>query len=268
MKNNRLLNLEAGRNFRELGGYQTKDGNTIKYHKIIRSASLGQLTDHDLNFLTDYGLKYDIDFRSADEQQKVPDRVPEHVEYLFDPVFGVDLTQASKFDDQEKAATPDHNIEGLADIPSDGHENMCNTYRELIHLDSAKKAYRIFFDKLLENNQADQVLLFHCTAGKDRTGMGAVFFMTALGVDRQTILNDYLMTNEVTKDFVEEQLQPFTNNPLMYDSVKALMQVSPDYLKAADEEVKKEAGSWINYLQTQIKVTDQEIADLKKIYLQ
>ncbi|MBA1395289.1 tyrosine-protein phosphatase, partial [Lactobacillus sp. XV13L] len=131
--------------------------------------------------LSDYGVRYDIDFRSADEQYKVPDRLTKKAEYIFDPVFGVDLTQSSKFDEQEKEAASAQKIEGMDEIPNNGYENMCNTYGELIQLESAKKAYRIFFDKLLANDQDQQALLFHCTAGKDRTGMGAVFFLTALG---------------------------------------------------------------------------------------
>lgn len=268
MENKRLLNLEGGRNFRELGGYPTQDGRVIKTHKVIRSATLGQLTDKDLQYLSDYGIRYDIDFRSIDEQQAVADRVPPKAKYVFDPVFSVDLTQSSKFDEQEKASQPQHNIEGLTDIPQDGHDNMCATYRELIHSDSAKKAYRIFFDYLLANEKDQQAVLFHCTAGKDRTGMGAVFLMTALGVDQKTIVDDYLLTNTVLEDYITEQLQPFSNDPELYQSVKSLMQVSHDYLSAADEEVKKESGNWLNYVQNEIKVTPQEIADLKKIYLQ
>lgn len=268
MENKRLLNLEGGRNFRELGGYQTQDGKIIKTHKIIRSATLGQLTDKTLQYLSDYGIHYDIDFRSVEEQQAIADRVPPTAKYVFDPVFGVNLTQSSKFDEQEKATQSQHNIEGLNDIPKNGHDKMCATYRELIHSDSAKKAYRIFFDYLLANDKDHQAVLFHCTAGKDRTGMGAVFLMTALGVDQKTIINDYLLTNNVLENYINEQLKAFNNDLQLYQSAKSLMQVSRDYMSAADEEVKKEAGNWLNYVQNEIKVTTKEIADLKKIYLQ
>ena len=76
-----------------------------------------------------------------------------------------------------------------------------------------------------------------------------------------------ILTNTVLEDYINEQLQPFNNDPELYQSVKSLMQVSHDYLSAADEEIKKESGNWLNYVQNEIKVTPQEIADLKKIYL-
>lgn len=273
MENERLLKIESGINFRELGGYTTPSGQTVKFHKVLRTASLGHLSANDLTYLDDYGVRYDIDFRSRDEQQQIPDRIPPHAEYLFDPIFGVDLTQASKFDKQDEANTPkqpDHDIEGMDEIPLNGYEKMLETYRDLINLDSAKTAYRRFFDKLLENEQDNQSVLFHCTAGKDRTGISSVFLLTALGVDRATIIQDYLLTNQTSKSFIDGQLQKAQASqvaPATLDSIRALLSVSTDYLQAADEAVQLQAGTWANYLRTELKVTPDQIHDLKRIYL-
>ncbi len=88
----RILPLEKGHNFRELGGYQTKDGRTLKWHKVLRSASLAHLTPHDLAYLTDYGVRYDVDFRSPEETAKSPDKVPANAIYESLPVFKIDET--------------------------------------------------------------------------------------------------------------------------------------------------------------------------------
>ncbi|NVY96419.1 tyrosine-protein phosphatase [Lactobacillus sp. DCY120] len=272
MESKQTLKLEAGINFRELGGYQTQTGQKIKSHKLVRSASLGHLSPADLDFLNNYQIAYDIDFRSSEESQQVPDRVPDSAEYVFNPVFREDLTQASKFADDQPEEQPEHDIEGMSKVPLNGHRQMIQTYRELITNSSAQKAYRTFFDKLLANDQEGHALLFHCTAGKDRTGMGAIFILTALGVDRETIVQDYLLTNTTSKPFINETLQKLStvNNvsDQMYDSVKSLLTVHEEYLQAADEEVQKMSGSWFNYLQKVLKVDDAQIAQLRSIYLE
>ena len=91
-----VLNIKNGLNFRDLGGYKTKSGQVIKSRKIIRSARLSELSDDDLQYLTDYGLTTDIDFRSPEEQAAEPDRYPENTTYHFVPVFPTDETKSSE----------------------------------------------------------------------------------------------------------------------------------------------------------------------------
>lgn len=269
MDQKQLLDISSGNNFRELGGYPTKDGHHLKSHKLIRSGSLGSLNQRDLDYLDAYGVRFDIDFRSADEQAKVPDHVPAQAKYVFDPVFKVDLTQASKFsaDEEDKSALEK---EALSEIPENGHANMLDTYQDIINLDSAKKAYRLFFEQLLANDQANETLLFHCTAGKDRTGIGAALLLSALNVDSEIIIKDYLFTNVASKTYIDQQLADLKEqglNPKQLISAKALLTVSPDYLRIADAEIKKAAGSWLNFIQTELHVSDHDLQDLRKIYL-
>lgn len=180
----RILDLEAGINFRELGGYQTTSGQSVKYHKVLRSAGLGDLTNNDIKYLKDYGVKTDIDFRSQDEIDKKPDRVPGGAKYVSLPVFVEDQTEASKIGDR---VVPEIDFD-----PHDGYNHMLDVYRNMVEEDQARGAYRKFFDELLGNEKDHDVVLFHCTAGKDRTGMGAVFFLYSLGVPLPTIKQDYL----------------------------------------------------------------------------
>lgn len=85
MTNNRIIAVTGGLNFRELGGYPTIDGHTVKWHKLIRTAGLADLTPADQQHLTDYGVVADVDFRSKDEQLQSPDKVPTGVNYHFSP---------------------------------------------------------------------------------------------------------------------------------------------------------------------------------------
>jgi len=259
-KTHRILNLENGRNFRELGGYKTTDGKTIKYHKAIRSAGLGDLSDKDVNFLGDYGLKTDIDFRSVDEAAKKPDRMPEGTKYVPLPVFKEDETEASKI---QETSIPD-----LDYVPIDGYNHMLEAYLDMVNGEQAKSAYQNFFGELLANSNDNEVLLFHCSAGKDRTGMGAFFLMSALGVPMTTIKDDYLLTNKASKSFIDNLLsQVLEHEPALVDTIKALMTVNINYLDTAEEAIKKTSGSIDNYIREELKVSDNDIKDLKKIYL-
>lgn len=91
-----VLDIKNGLNFRDLGGYKTKSGQLVKPQKVIRSAKLSELSDQDLQYLSDYGLIADVDFRSPEEQAAEPDRYPEHATYHFVPVFPTDETKSSE----------------------------------------------------------------------------------------------------------------------------------------------------------------------------
>lgn len=259
-KTHRILNLENGRNFRELGGYKTLDGKTIKYHKAIRSAGLGDLSDKDINFLGNYGLKTDIDFRSIDEAAKKPDKTPKGTKYVSLPVFKEDETEASKI---QGTSIPD-----LDYVPIDGYNHMLDAYLDMVNGDQAKLAYQSFFNELLTNSNDDEVLLFHCSAGKDRTGMGAFFLMSALNVPMTTIKDDYLLTNKASKSFIDNLLkQVVEHEPTLVDTIKALMTVNINYLETAQKAIEETSGSIDNYIREELKVSDHDVSDLKKIYL-
>ena len=257
-----LLNIHHGFNFRDLGGYQTEAGQTIRAHKVIRSAKLDQLSDRDLNYLANYGMRYDVDFRSPEEQAKEPDRLPDVASYYFVPVFPVDETEVSK--------APENIYEKFGGSPTAGFENMIETYRDIVNLDSAQKAYRQFFDLLLENEPDDQALLFHCSAGKDRTGMGAVYLLSALGVDAHTIRQDYLAANDYIQQPLEEMLARVTaegGNDNLMQSMRDLWTVNAAYLDSALQTINHEYGGMADYLQNTLKLTPAQQKDLRTLYL-
>lgn len=256
----RLLNIQQGSNFRELGGYQTQDNRRIKYHKIIRSGNLANLTDADLNYLTDYGVIQSIDFRSPQEQKEAPDRLAPEMSYMFDPVFNVDETNSTRNEEEFR--------QRLQDKPGLGHEEMLAAYHHLITDTHPQKAYNKFFEGLLTNTQDNQAVLFHCTAGKDRTGIGAYLFLRALGVDQQTAEQDYLLTNDVIKSEVDALIAGLqTDNQNLIDSMRSLQSVKEDYLLLAQKEIREMSGNIDNYLNEVIGLDKHDLADLKKIYL-
>lgn len=262
MANQRILTMQKGINFRELGGYATKDGQTLKWQKVIRTGSLSSLTPADQQFLDEYGVRYDIDFRSPQEVLDEPDRIPGNAKYLYAPVFNVDETRNSDGTDKMTANLEKH--------PDSGFKHMLKVYRMIVTEQHAKDEYRRFFDMLLANDQPNDVLLFHCTAGKDRTGMAAIYLLTALGVDFPTIRQDYLLTNDASIDRINGAVNDARAQGASaetVESLRALWSVDDAYLDAAMTEIKRQSGNLEHYLRTELKLTKTEISDLRKLYL-
>lgn len=158
-----LLDVKGGRNFRELGGYQTVSGKKIKMHKLIRSGHLADLLKEDQEYLRRYGLKYDIDLRTSFERNKQPDRKIAGVEYFADPVFDEDLTNSTMSISDMARESQD---------PGWGYQRMLWAYKNMATGKNANKAYQHLFEVLLANEKDGESVLFHCTAGKDRTVSG------------------------------------------------------------------------------------------------
>lgn len=261
--NNQLIGITSGRNFRELGGYETLSGKKIKMHKLLRTGNLADLSPFDLDFLRDYGVKYVVDFRSQAEVDKQPDRVPEGAEYDYDPVFSEDLTNSSKsINDLDNQSKND------ADF---GFNHMLYAYEDMIRSDSAQKAYRKLFEILLKNKNDGDSVIFHCTAGKDRTGFGALLVLTALGVPLRTIKQDYLLTNITTKDFVDGMIKrekELGKNDNTLQSIRDIQSVHPEYIDHAVKVMTDDYGSINNYLRDVMKLSSADIMELRRLYLE
>jgi protein-tyrosine phosphatase len=259
---NQLIGIKSGRNFRELGGYQSMSGKTVKYHKLLRTGHLADLNKQDQQFLVDYGVKYDLDFRSKQETKNQPDRVPAGVKYEFDPVFSSDLTNSSRsLDDLEVIAKTE---------PEFGFNHMFYAYEDMIESVSARKAYRRFFEVALANKGENEALLFHCTAGKDRTGFASLLILTALGVPLKVIRQDYLLTNVTTKDFVDGLIaeeKAKGKRPGVIRSIRDIQSVHPEYFDHAIEVMNDRYGSVNNYLRDIMHLSAGDIIDLRRIYL-
>lgn len=261
MEYERLLPIQHGNNFRDLGGYATDDGHTIKWGRLIRSGHLNTLDQQDLVTLNHLNIKYDLDFRAPDEITAQPDRVPAGATHKALPVFQTDETDASHSQEQIMA--------DYSDRPDAGYEHMLTVYHDMVTTDQAKQSYQTFFDQLLGNSDHTAVL-FHCTAGKDRTGMGAAFLLSALNVDRPTIIRDYLLTNSVTKKYVDGRIKKMKQSGLPDAFTKnmfALSTVSPDYINTALQEIDSQYGDVKNYLHSYLGISDEQMKDLQKLYL-
>jgi len=184
----RRIPMDNCPNLRHLGGYQSRTGGKIKDHTLFRSGTLAELTDQDLQRLEALNLAVIVDFRRKSEIANNPNRLPE----------GLLNCQ------RQLNISPGSLVEAFA------HQSAEHMYSHMQQINQSlaleqRSAYSAFFDELLNLNGGG--LLFHCTAGKDRTGFAAALIMMALEIPRQTILEDYLLTGQY---FVaEEQAKTF-----------------------------------------------------------
>lgn len=260
MANQRLLDIQDGRNFRDLGGYETLNGHHVKWHRLIRSGSLAHLNDHDLNTLDHIPVSIDMDLRAPEEVAKAPDKLPESAKYYHLPVFKSDETDASHSDEE---------IRSRILKPGNGYRHMIEVYQRMVKVDTAKAAYQKMFELLLAN-EPGQAALFHCTAGKDRTGMAAYLILSALQVPEQVILQDYLLTNKATQDFREHWLQALRErgeSEVVIENSEALGSVSPDYLDQAISLINHNYGNVENYLQEHLELSPSDLKTFRQLYL-
>ena len=255
MTGQRLLDIQDGHNFRDLGGYETKDGRHVKWHRLIRSGSLAHL-----NTLAAIPVTIDIDLRAPEEVKQAPDKLPQTASYYHLPVFKSDETDASHSDEE---------IMSRILKPGNGYQHMLDVYRRMVEVPTAKAAYQRMFELLLSNNPA-QASLFHCTAGKDRTGMAAYLILSALQVPEETILKDYLLTNKATQSFREQWLQTLRDkgeSEVVVENRRALGSVSVDYLNQAIDLINTNYGNVQNYLTEYFDLSPNDLKQLQQLYL-
>lgn len=262
MVHERIIPLFNTHNFRDLGGYQTTDGQTVKWGQIFRSDKLSLLSTDDQKQLTGLNIHTDIDLRSAEETSAAPDLLPHQIKYLANPVFQRDVTDSSK------------SVGGLSEElhtdPQAGRKHMQEVYHDMMSSPHAANAFRIIFEQLL-TVPADQGILFHCTAGKDRTGMSAYLVLRALGVSPEDAKKDYLLTNTALKNFLNGRramLRAANYSATLIDNYTALWTADPSYLAAARQTIKNQYGGINHYLHQALQLTDNDLKDLRQLYLE
>ena len=244
-----LLRLASADNFRDVAGpgYPTRDGGQVRRGVFYRSNEL-QLTEDDATSLAGLGIRVIHDLRGRLEVDAHPDvAVPgatwEHVE-----IIGI----------------PTEMVEGLADSAA-AHRVMREVYDGFVRSPGSRTAYARLLTSLATG---DLPQLFHCTAGKDRTGWAAALLLEIAGVDRATILADYLLTNEVSSATREKYLA-LIGEHLGADKVavyEPTMVVEEEYLRAAYDALDADYGSVDGYLRDGLGLSG-EVLDLLRIRL-
>lgn len=230
----RFVPLEGSINFRDFGGYVTEDGQLVKRNLLYRSGALANLTADAHEAFSRLGIDVICDLRRDEEVERSP--TPTHPP--FDCRRHIPINPGST---GMLAAS----LEDRSQSERDRVQFMVDLTRELArdHHDE----YRELFSCLLE---VDGAFLLHCSAGKDRTGFGAALILSALGVPEETIVTDYLLTNQANclRAYMAPRMQAFYGYEIDAGSIEAVAGVREDYIRAALDEVSKAHGSVDRYL--------------------
>jgi protein-tyrosine phosphatase len=241
----RSLGLTGASNFRDLGGYAGLDGRTVRWRRLFRSDHLAGLTSQDHAAVSALGVTRAFDFRGVAERAAVPYAVPGVDSHS----LAIEPTLLHHMQDRLRAGHPlnEPDMVGL----------MQDTYRAFVHHNSPRFAE--LFSHLLA---ADTPLVFHCTAGKDRTGFAAALILLALGVPRPVVMQDYLLTNTLFRVPSAQQ------NWAPPEALAVLWRVQADFLDSALHAVEADYGDVPRYLETALGVGAPEQARLERLYLE
>lgn len=237
------LPMAGGYNIRDLGGFRGAGGKRVAWGTFFRADDMAHLSDEDVAYLGSIPITTVFDFRTHKEAEAAPDRLPATVKNVVHRPLAPGNVAPGEIQ---------HGKFGAYD---DTDAFMRVVYRELVSDTGINAVYREFFR--LAQNKNDLPILFHCTAGKDRTGMAAAFLLFTLGVDRDTIIQDYMDSNT----FLAGKYTLLTkDNP----QLAVLYSVRPDYLQTGIDAMEKTHGTVENYL---TRVLGADIEGMRSRYL-
>ena len=259
----RILPLAGGRNFRDLGGYQAKDGRYVQWGSLYRSGLMGDLTDPDIGYLNSLGIRLVCDLRSEQERRAVPTKMSpsENLEIKsFNYEMGAMMRQLFAARNRQQAI----NI-------------FASAYVEMT--DFLAPNYTHMFENLITLRAP---LAVNCTAGKDRTGVAAALILSALGVSRDDVIADYALSEQYvpasfylsqirtpqagSESGMSDQERKFMGQ-LPDDVLLVIMGSEPAVMEQALARIDKDFGGPINLIKQKFGVSDQGIAIMRQYYL-
>ncbi|PLW69703.1 tyrosine-protein phosphatase [Pseudohalioglobus lutimaris] len=256
----RLLPLRHAANARDLGGYANAEGRTVKWGMLYRSDSIANLDARDLGVLHELQLSVVTDFRSVQEREGARDRLPQQ-----DPAI-VYRTVAVNNPGLDVAELGRRVYAG--DITND--ELLALLDRRAYVTDPAlRAAWGNWLRSLGEPGALPQ--LFHCTAGKDRTGFAAAIVLLALGVPRESVMDDFLLSNHFLSARIEEgvaRIQANTNGGLDPDVLAQVIGVSASSLEDALTEMALRYGSVDGYIRDGLGIDEATRVRLQQVLLE
>lgn len=253
-------------NARELGGYVLPDGRRVRKGLLLRGGSLFAASWEDLQKLRyDYELAVDFDFRTEAEVQLAPDRMSSGARYIWLPAIDPQT---------ETIDTKSLPKEAFTDLKNWLLNNSCSPkvqlvashlYTDMVTNEYTQLQYAAFLETIVQTPKG--AIYWHCSQGKDRTGLGAAFLLCALGADRKLILEDYAISMEFYRAEVEEMYARVATEEER-QVILTFIGVNQRYFEDALDLIDEQYGSLENYLRGPLCLTDEDFAILRKRYLE
>ena len=253
------LDFAGGTNFRELGGYEADEGKHVKWGQIWRGIPTCKLTgEADRAKLDALGLRLILDLRSTEEARREPDYVPD----------GARLVQICGLcaEDGHEIAFAPGDIDRLMASAPEGYDVPRVMYRRML---TGNKAFKELFRAL---EAGETPILFHCSAGKDRTGVAAMLILLALGASDETICADFAQTNVCRRAEIEAVMQEHADeiaaDPSCRNHYYRMAGVEPELAPFVLDTIRSQFGSAENYLEAEYGLTPARLMRLRRMYLE
>lgn len=235
--------VEGAVNLRDLGGLRTRDGATIRPRRLLRSGLMHAITQSGLATLREtLGIRTVIDFRDAGEREQ--DGLVDWARHGVTALHLPPLSEAA-FAAQQRAVSGEQAAAWMASGPGGGLDRAL--YRDLVTGDTGRRAYRVFLERLAD--PATGPTVFHCSGGRDRTGIAAALALTVLGVDEAVICEDYRLSGEQlrphTRHFVEQLATFGLTEPAWLKIVQCRAATMAGFL----DDLRAEYGSPMGYVE-------------------
>lgn len=264
-----ILNLEGIPNVRELGGYIMKDGREVKHNLLFRGGLLRKAAPESLARMSgEFDIRINFDFRTEGEKNFAPDPDIPGVEYLWLPTL--DPFEGNKTNNVFSAKKC-HSAEELVLMHAgdpDVQEAAKDMYTDIVTNEYSQLQYAVFLKRI--GSMKEGAVYWHCSQGKDRTGLGAAFILAALGADRETILYDYNISAEAYREeekAIAAQILANGGGEKELDVVKTFISVNTAHFITALDLIDSEFGGMDNYLKEYLLVSDEEKEVLRNRYL-
>ena len=255
-KHQRHIPMGTPHNLRTLAGIRTQEGKAIAAGKLYRSDSVAQLSSESKKRLDTLQLKVVTDFRSSLEQKNTPHQWPvDDIDIIHRPipVMG-DNGRAEMMRVLQNVDSAEEVVRWLGELYRSMVIDFSHVYAEWLH-------------SLLSDDSYPQ--LYHCTAGKDRTGVATALLLKLLGVADVLIMDDFLLSNELSAEYIEARTtgkvtfswMPEGVNP---DFLRPLLSVQKEFLQATFSHINEECGSFAQYARQCLDMTSKEVSQLRK----
>lgn len=253
-----VLPLKSVRNPRDLGGYRGLNGRRILPHRLLRTGRINQISAADRQYLQQINLRKVIDLRTSDESQATPDPEFANVVHEHISISGREVGQVSQ---KIIAIHQKYQTDQYA-----GFKNMCLNYRDFVEQPHSLTALHNFFESLAATPHG--AVLYHCSEGKDRTGICTVFLLHILGVDPVIIREDYLYSNTMLQTYRQELLQQHSQAGMkLRATMRSLASVANEYLDTALISIHERYGSLDAFLTQAVGLSTELRTTLQALYL-
>ena len=263
------IEFEGMSNARDLGGMVGHGGKKIKMGRLIRSDNLSPATDNDCQKLQNYGLKVIVDFRTDDEIKASPDKVIRGTTWMKNPILESLTTGITRKESKAPSSLAEILLNFSNELGAKGKAWLASLYIPLVTDEFCLNGYRKFLDIVKENKSG--AVLYHCSAGKDRVGMGTFILLSALGVSREDIIKDYLLTNESYAAVINEAkalgIERGVDKEII-DTIEPLSGVDISYIMSAITAIDNVFGGLDGFFKNGLGVDDSYINELRESYLE